>query len=326
MSLTYHLKNWKQSPIGQFLREQFPQTARITKEANSQLRSASTIRPTDPPVPYGTLGMAIDYRIRYSFALTPSDRLRTARTGAASLSFQPLTSNDDIPVDQEDIPTGVIFNFNPFVEGATRGLYDWKIFTTFFHDLDALLVKIHPVARRLESDAEQLLARYCYVLALLDAVGRGVEEGPLFLPPKKSAHELLAIPRDAWIEDLCNMSWLFYDQCHDLLSLPYVLNPVFAGSNDVGGADADLIVDGCLMELKASITPKFEPDWLWQLAGYLLLDYEDAYHMRDLSIYMVRQGLRFQWSIEEFLGLLTGNPQASLEPLRHKFRSCFSKR
>lgn len=328
MSLTSHLKDWKQSPIGQFLREHFPQTASIAKEANSRLHSASTIRPTDQPVPYGTLGTAIDYRIRYSFALTPSEEFTIAREAAASLSFRPWTSDDDIPVDPQDIPVNMGFPFNPF-NGTAQGPYAWKTFTSFFSNLDAVLAEIHPVGQRLESEAEQLLARYCYVLALLEAVGRTgiVQQGPLVIPsPKKSADELLTLPRDAWIEDLRNMSWLFYDQCHDLLSLPHVLNPVFAGSNDVGGADADLIVDGCLIELKASIDPKIKPDWLWQLAGYLLLDYDDIYHMRSLGIYMARQGMRFQWSVEEFIGLLTANPQDSLESLRHEFRSRFEQR
>ena len=80
------------------------------------------------------------------------------------------------------------------------------------------------------------------------------------------------------------------------------------------------------MELKASVNSKIDPDWLWQLAGYVLLDYEDTYHMRDLGIYMVRQGMRFQWSVEEFLRLLTGNPQASLESLRQEFRRMLPRR
>ena len=332
MSLTTHLKHWKQSPVGQFLHERFPLTASITKGANSQLRNTSTIRPTGQsvPYPYMTLGMAIDYRIRYYFALTPSDHLRTARDGAVFLSFQPVLSDDDVPVDIEDVlNAGGPFSFDAFTEGATQGLYDWKTFASLFRDLDTALVQLRPIGQRLESEAEHLLARYCYVLALLDAVGRTAmtQQGPLVVPsPPKSTSQLLAIPRDAYIEDLRNMSWLFYEQCQDILSFPYVLNPTFIGSADVGGADADIIVDGCLMEIKASIKPNIEPNWLWQLAGYLLLDYEDVYHITYLGIYMARQGMRFQWSVEEFLHLLTGHSLTSLESLRHEFRSCFNRK
>lgn len=52
MSLTSHLKNWKQSPIGLFL------------------RNASTIYPVGQAPPYGAIGMTLDYRFRYSFAIT----------------------------------------------------------------------------------------------------------------------------------------------------------------------------------------------------------------------------------------------------------------
>lgn len=145
MSLTSHLKHWKQSPIGQFLHEYFPQTASITKGANGQLRNASTIRPGDQPAPstYGTLGMAIDYRIRYSFALTPSSEFRYPSEGAASLSFRQWTNDEDIPVDFEDVPVGIPFDFNP-ANGIAQGPYAWKTFTSFFRNLDAVLAEIHP--------------------------------------------------------------------------------------------------------------------------------------------------------------------------------------
>jgi hypothetical protein len=178
---------------------------------------------------------------------------------------------------------------------------------------------------------EQILARYCFVLALFEEVYREgltgrAQYGPLLSSaPKSSVEELLAIPLDGWIEDICVMSWLFYDQCHDLLHLSAHLNPGFVGSGDVGGADADLIVDRCLFEIKASFQPKIEPDWLWQLVGYLLLDYGDAYQVTTGGIYMVRQGILFRRPVEEFLCKLTGEPQVSLAPLRQEFRARFSK-
>jgi len=107
------------------------------------------------------------------------------------------------------------------------------------------------------------------------------------------------------------------------LSLPFVLNPTFSGSNDVGGADADLIVDRCLIEIKTSKLAKIEPSWLRQLVGYLLLDYTDEHHIQSLGIYMARQGLLFSWTVDEFLYILTGNTEVSLSQLRQEFRQLF---
>jgi hypothetical protein len=85
MSLTSHLKD-SNSPIGQFIKQRFSQTTGITKAANVQLRNAATINPGFESWVYNHLGMAIDYRIRYSFSVTPSKQLK-AYTGAHMLQM-----------------------------------------------------------------------------------------------------------------------------------------------------------------------------------------------------------------------------------------------
>jgi len=137
---------------------------------------------------------------------------------------------------------------------------------------------------------------------------------------KHSIEELLAIPQAVELDDLSAMFALFYDRCHDLLSHSRVLNPTFAGSLDVGGADADFIVDDCLIDMKATISSQVRADFLYQLAGYLLLDYNDAYHITSVGIYMVRQGLLLKWDVSAFLQKLTGDDHASLEALRQAFQ------
>ena len=82
---------------------------------------------------------------------------------------------------------------------------------------------------------------------------------------------------------------------------------------------ADLIVDGCLMEILASVKPEIESPSLWQLAGYLLLDSKDRYKIRSVGIYMARQGKLLQWPIADFLRLLAGNDTVSLAQLRQEF-------
>lgn len=335
MSLTAHIIQGKKSPIGKFLCENFGQTRSITKEANRQLRNASTVLSASESVPYPTLGMAIDYRIRYYFAVTPSERL-TARRGSGQLILRPLVSEEDIPIPEDELMDLLSNHFSSWSfdlsAGAAYGPYSWELLESFFHDLDRTLAAIQPSGRRLDTTEEQMLGRYCYVLALFEQVSRqglsyNVLTGPLFKPTAKSSvQELLAIPQDEWVEDLCAMSWLFYDRCRDLLAQPAVLNPLFAGSSDVGGADADLIIDRCLIELKASKNATLPANWLRQLAGYVLLDYEDTYQIDTVGIYMIRQGIMFRWPVEEFFQTLTGDPLISVAALRQKFRTRFNKK
>ncbi len=58
---------------------------------------------------------------------------------------------------------------------------------------------------------------------------------------------------DRAVGDLVGLTRLFRERRADLLAAtPLVLNPTFAGSGQVGGADADLIASGCLLDIKVS--------------------------------------------------------------------------
>jgi hypothetical protein len=100
--------------------------------------------------------------------------------------------------------------------------------------------------------------------------------------------------------------------------------PVFAGSTDIGGADADFIFDGLLLDCKATTTPtRLSGAEIGQLAGYLLLDYDDQYQITQVGLYLSRQGTTIAWPVPEFLRLAgTSEPLPQLrgrlsEYLRH---------
>lgn len=293
MSLSSHLDD-RTSPIGQFIRQRFSQTTALTKDANRRLKEAATLRPVvaaGEAYPYAVLGSAIDYRIRYAFAITPYERL-VAHHGALLLS-------------------------NP---GA---YYSRRLVKAFFESLSAALQALEPVGRRLNAAEERVLDGYCYVLSLFEQVFRSnaYVQGPLLQPSmKQSVEELLAIPQVASLDDLGALFGLFYDRYAHLLTQPAVLNPIFAGSFDIGGADADMIVDGCLIDIKTSISPQIKAEFLYQLAGYVLLDYDDAYHITSVGIYMARQGILFAWRLAEFMQKLTGADESALASLRQAFR------
>jgi hypothetical protein len=326
VSLTSHLKD-PRSPIAQFIQQQFSRSISITKTVNPQLRSCNTIKPaTTNTWPYDKIGTALDYRIRYSFAITPNKQL-VAWHGARRFITKPWDNENDIPFDWDEVPVGESIPMpmaNGQLAAVAQGPYPLKFITSFFDSLDTTLRTIQPIGRRLQQDEERVLARYCFVLALFEEVYRTGRSGDsvLMVPsPRQSLDELLAISEDAWIDDLCALSTVFYDNYHHLLTQPHVLNPTFSGSLDVGGADADLVVDGCLIDIKTSITPQIKPRYLYQLAGYLLLDYDDKLKIDSVGIYMARQGILFTWPVVEFLHLLTGNETVSLSQLRQEFQA-----
>jgi hypothetical protein len=294
MSLTSHLDD-AASPVGQFIKQRFASTKNLTSVANQQLKTATTLRPaaSEGTYPYATLGTVIDYRLRYAFAITPYQHL-VAWQGAR------LLAND---------------------------AYTVEIIQKFFTRLATTVQTMQPVGRILATPDELLLCRYCYVLSLFEQVFRNstrtLQNSPL-IPMKRSVEDLLAIPQELCLDDVANIFHLFYERYNTLLLKPHNLNPIFAGSLDVGGADGDLIVDGCLIDIKATINAKLAASHLFQLAGYLLLDYDDKLHITSVGIYMARQGMLFTWPVNEFVRQLTGS-SVTMEQLRREFRERFGR-
>ena len=116
--------------------------------------------------------------------------------------------------------------------------------------------------------------------------------------------ELLGIPDTYCITDLRELSWKFYDNFNHLLSLTPIIPSSYVNQgfgSGVGGAEADLIADDTLIDIKVSKKSRIPTEWLWQLLSYALLDYRDEFWIRGIGFYMARQGLLIKWSIEEVL-------------------------
>lgn len=308
MSLTSHLAN-PTSPIGQFFRERFPYSAPIIIQGDQKLRAIHTLRPNAPGenYPWRLVGQALDYRLRYAFAVTPSERL-VAKLGASVLCGRIR----DIEEDGKEAPAP----------------YAPALIDDFFTSLDTALARIAPAGRTLPEAEERELARYCFVLACLDEPARDDrwKQGPLMVPTvKHSAAEWLAIPGEEVIDDLCRLWTLFFARYGVLLTRPYFLNPTFAGSHDVGGADADVIVSTCLIDLKTTTWPNLKRDWLHQLLGYVLLDYDDKYHLEWVALYMARQGKLLAWKLADILPIMVRTEAVSLPALREELQAVIQR-
>ena len=198
-------------------------------------------------------------------------------------------------------------------------------FVEFFDSLNGTMRANAPIGRKLPQHLEDGINRHCIVLALLEEGYRTTRMNNVLIRGDFSdADALISIAEDHWIDDLRELSWKFYDRCGHLTAQPSVLNPRFDGSKDVGGADADLILDGTLIEFKCTIKKEIQADWLRQVLGYVLMDYSDKYRINRIGIYMARQGLLFRWDLDEALEELCSGETPTIVELRARFREVIS--
>lgn len=306
MSLTRVLET-PGNPLRPFLRQMFPGMQHVLKEGRKEIADAKTIRPSRDLM-WSRIGMAIDYRVRYYFESTESRKL-TACIGA--LATMGRFSKTEPGTDAND----------------NNKWLSRTLVKEFLNEVDAMLKQLQPVKRRLERDEEELLCRYCYVLALFEEVYRGGEYAlyatPLLWPPKRSVEELLQLAPPVCVRDIRRLSYAFWGEFHKTIHsyTSVLLNPSFEGSPDVGWADGDLILDDCLIDIKTTIKLNLPLHWLYQVLSYALLDYSDSYGIRNVGFYLARQHRMLSWSLEELTIPAHGQAQASVDEIRSQFRS-----
>src|SRR6266446_2633928 len=248
MSLISNL-NDPDSPVRRFMTARFPLTRSFSFCCNRETVVTSWIPPPKPPrrkhYAYGTVGTALDYRIRYYFRVTPYKKL-VATQGAALM--------------------------------LAEGSINERVVTNFFEGLSDFVDRVQPARRRLDLRQEKQLARYCLVLALFEQVYRAGVLRILFSnSPLAFASVVVSFRRNflldlvspEWVDDVVAQSYAFYESQSDLCCRRAVLNPTFEGSRDVGGADADLIVNRCLIDIKSTLRPAVSRHLLYQLLGYV---------------------------------------------------------
>ena len=305
MSLTSHLDD-KDSPVRRFIREAFPNTRPPLADCREAMRARTLILGEGVSgVAYSQIGMAIDYRIRYHFAITDPREL-VAFPGALLVAGRPHPLGTEWSIPERFQLTEVC------VAG-------------FLGALGRTLSEIAPHKRRLTDAEERTLAPFCLVLAALEAVRRG---GTRAWPPPyfgdtlpQSAADLLASVPDEWVEDAACLGTAFSARYPEWQGANAELNPEFAGSADIDGADADLIADGCLWEIKTTKRQGGQGAWLHQLLGYALLDYEDQYAIERVGLLLPRHNTQVSWPIRDLIAAMSGWSDLELADLRERFRS-----
>ncbi|MFE3205839.1 hypothetical protein [Embleya sp. NPDC059237] len=287
MSLTGELRH-TDSDVTRFFTTHLPDAAR----AAAALRRWATHLP--PPIrpaagcttPAWTLGHTIDHRIRVTLGTPYGDPIR----------YGIKRHHPHTPATREAIQ-----------RAGTRLLAELDEFTGAPLLLDG-------------ADGDRLI-RLCVIASYFEHVYRsgGCDRGdPLDRAgPDTTLDTLLAEVTPQAVDDITAQLRLAEprEALGWLVGQPVECGPVFAGSAHIGGADADLLCAGELIDCKATTQPdRLGARELYQLAGYLLLDFDDHHHIRFLSLYLSRQGASLGWHVSEFLPLLGAT--ATLRELR----------
>jgi hypothetical protein len=282
VSLTSHLAT-RESPIRQWFAATFPDTRSFTTSTNRELfAEATTHFPVGLASPQ-TVGTAFDYRVRLFFG--------------------------DLELKQTVAMTGT---------RVAGGLFDEQSVDTWFEETDAWLKGLGPARTRLTVAEEARVSSACYVLALWEQLFRGglmaLDGSPLnkFARGQRFTPARLRklVPDDA-VEDMTALADIFRRSSQPMLDLattvPVTMNPTFAGSGPIGGADGDLLVGTCLVDIKCSKRPRLGRKLLYQLIGYPLLDWDNRYAIDTVGFYFARQGIWIAWPIRLLMGRLGGD-------------------
>jgi len=310
MSLTTHISD-PRSPVRYWMSRNFPDVREALKDLRDSLpdMTGKTIAP--PGRASSTVGLALDYRIRLYWEPAPLQDLvawKGATMAAAAQAGRLL---------------------GEYRQERDGGLLRWRKAESlapaaFFAAFARYLERHPPARRRLPRPEERHLARYCYVLGLYDEVFRIGYVWPksylASLPAEATAKEVLAVVPDDRVRDIARLSWACYEALHDYFDRPIVLNPNFAGSQYVGGADADLILDHRLVEIKTTVDARLDQNWLLQLLGYVLLDWDDQYAIDGLGVLFARQGALARWPLDRVLRAVGARGMAQLPALRADFK------
>lgn len=104
-------------------------------------------------------------------------------------------------------------------------------------------------------------------------------------------------------EDVGGIVSSFKHVLSDHKGKPLTANPCLASGGEVGGADANLIVEYTLWDIRT--TAKANPlslDSIVQQVGYYLLDFENKYQLDKICWYYTRQQSVFEHPIAPLLG------------------------
>ncbi len=289
----------KDSPVRRFLDERFTSGLRDVQRRYRQASPALVVPSADrQEANPGTVGTAADWLLR--LMLHPRPSLRLAAAGAAlcgrrsGMAEALLEIAGSLGYDSEAVLGVSVTDFTGPVDG---------------------------------NDADPgHLASACWALALLTEMYRNpmaAMTGPLrcFQGHRASAGELLDLASPAALGQLAAFREVFASALLPQLAHRagrWVLGAEFTGSALIK-ADADMIAAGLLLDLKTDSKLSLGVTTMFQVLGYALLDFDDAYQLIEAGTFSARYAYLAAWDMGTLFDELAGH-HVSLPSARHEFR------
>lgn len=177
----------------------------------------------------------------------------------------------------------------------------------------AIIEALRPSSATLDGAQLSELSRMCLVLARFEQFFRAGPSVWEHVGPALGDWPTLELYAQRVVPDVCveDVSAVASTAVGDFEALreadPLLLNPTFALSIALGGADADLIAAATLWDLKssASATQVIRRAELWQIVGYALADTDDAHKISCVGIMALRRRTQVRWALPELLERLS---------------------
>ena len=308
MSLTSQLRD-PTSPMGSFMLEAFGYGTDWADHYHSTLQSARTLRPRVSGgyrCDYSLIGTALTYL--FAWEMEPQRKWTLGELTVPHNGFyiwRNLAFNEDLQTYRYWPP-----------ESSSRQPKNTENGLSLLEELNAATAHLHTL-----SPEEK--CRLALFLGMLDhwfRSGPKANERMYPIAPTDDLNKITRHLRPEWIEDVMNLRTQFLGSLPSGPTGKNIYLPCFAGSKDVGGADADWITGQTLIDCKATINPMMNASELrphiWQLLGYAGLDWDNEFDLRDLGLYMARQGTWVIWNGDDLCGQASGGAVNSLEELR----------
>jgi hypothetical protein len=300
MTLTSQLRD-PSSPLALLFATELPDVDVVVEKYRAWLPDTPpTVRPratAGARVPWGTIGTAIDLRLRLALTGDPSEDEAVPR-GIALSGTLPDAADPGGP---------------PCPTATELAIAGWALLAV----LEEIGAEHRPWDRArsvlLPPAVEDRLCRALYLAAEYAELYRSGRPGLVLAPagddgPVTLDTLLAAVPQYV-VDDLVAMVARAGTGLRQVRSRTWpgdvAAGPTFAGSDAVGHADGDWVADGLLVDVKATVHPERLGELeAYQLAGYALLDWDDAHRIDRVGWYLARQGLLPTWGRDEYLALL----------------------
>lgn len=276
------------TPLRRLLQDHLPRLADTLRgDLNAQMfGDTSPVIPGPGGATQSLLGHAIEQRIVYA----RGNRFDFAFTG---------------PGD------GVVRRFTYLYGQADPVMRNLDLFRELALRLNEADVGGFPTSEPILGAEPDRATRLAITLGLLDQAYRAYPVPPPELLMQMATtcdtlDEAIALIDEAWVADVRAVTDLALPLLPGSEESEVTMGPRMSGWALVGGADADLLIDGTAIDVKAVANWRLPLPVLLRTFCYALLDVDDEHHITQIAALLARHGRLVTWDVADVLERAAG--------------------